>query len=89
MRYLVSVWLVVVLAVPALAQSAGGLSGALDRQEQQQGLQQSEIRRENQLQRQELQRQLDQLRIQQSLERQPVPPPPPVGPCTAVGLTCN
>ncbi len=81
MRYLVAVGLVAVLVLvsPALAQQ--GLGGALERQDQQRLILQSDIRRETEVQRQELQRQLDQGRVQQLIERQlelrqaPVPCP--------------
>lgn len=66
-RYLAAVVLVLVSTTPALAQ---GLGGALDRQDQQRLFLQSDIRRETDIQRQDLQRQLDQGRIQQQIERQ-------------------
>jgi hypothetical protein len=87
-RYLAVLALLIALATPALAQIGGGLSGALDRQQQQQILQQLEIRREGQVQRQELQRQQDLLRLQQLIERQ-VAPVPPVSRCPALGFTCD
>ena len=70
MRSLLVLVLVLIggLSTPALAQQ--GLGGALDRQEQQRQFLQSDIRRETEVQRQELQRQLDYGRLQQSIERQ-------------------
>ncbi len=68
MRYLVVAAVVVALTSPALAQQ--GLGGALDRQDLQRFFLQSDIRRETDIRRQDLQRQLDQGRIQQQVERQ-------------------
>jgi hypothetical protein len=67
------------LAPPATAQV--GLPGTLELQDQQRSLQQFEMRRETERQGQEIQRQLDQGRVQQQIERQlmlrqaPVPCP--------------
>jgi hypothetical protein len=68
MRYLAAAAVVLALTSPALAQQ--GLGGALDRQEQQRLFLQSDIRRETDIRRQDLQRHLDQGRIQQQVERQ-------------------
>jgi hypothetical protein len=68
-----------VAVTPAMAQP--GLPGALERQDQQRAIQQSDMRRETDRQGQEIQRQLDQGRVQQLIERQlmlrqaPVPCP--------------
>ena len=59
-----------VLAVSAPAGAQQGLTGALDRQDLQRALQQSEQRREIDVQRQDLQHQVDQGRLQQLMERQ-------------------
>jgi len=64
----VIVALVLALSAPAAAQS--GLAGALERQDLQRALQQSEQRREIDVQRQDLQPQVDQGRLQQLMERQ-------------------
>jgi hypothetical protein len=91
MRYMVLVGLVLGLAAPALAQGDGGLTGALDRLEQQRRLQQSEMRRETQQQGQELQRQLDQNRLQERLDRQLDRQflRQPNAPCVTFGTICN
>jgi len=68
MRYLVAAAVVLALTSPARAQQ--GLGGALDRQDLQRFFLQSDIRRETDIRRQDLQRQLDQGRIQQQVERQ-------------------
>jgi hypothetical protein len=68
MRYLAAAAVVLALTSPAIAQQ--GLGGALDRQDQQRLFLQSDIRRETDIRRQDLQRQLDQGRIQQQIERQ-------------------
>ena len=60
--------LVLALSAPAAAQS--GLAGALERQDLRRALQQSEQRREIDLQRHDLQRQLDLGRLQQLIDRQ-------------------
>ncbi|MBI4013757.1 MAG: hypothetical protein HY359_15670 [Candidatus Rokubacteria bacterium] len=78
--------LVLAPSAPAAAQS--GLAGALERQDSQRALQQSEQRREIDVQRHDLQRQLDRGRLQQLIDRQqtlrqaPIPCPfdrPPAG----------
>jgi hypothetical protein len=68
MRYLAAAAVVLALTSPAIAQQ--GLGGALDRQDQQRLFLQSDLRRETDIRRQDLQRQLDQGRIQQQIERQ-------------------
>ena len=79
MRIAVVLAILLVAAAPATAQV--GLPGALDRQDLQRSIQQLEMRRETDRQGLELQRQLDQGRLQQQIERQlmlrqaPVPCP--------------
>jgi hypothetical protein len=73
--------LAILLAAAAPAMAQVGLPGALDRQDLQRSIQQLEMRRETERQGLELQRQLDQGRLQQQIERQlmlrqaPVPCP--------------
>lgn len=73
--------LAILLAAAAPATAQVGLPGALDRQDLQRSIQQLEMRRETERQGLELQRQLDQGRLQQQIERQlmlrqaPVPCP--------------
>ncbi len=88
MRYLMIAWLAVGVAGPALAQSGGGLSDALDRQEQQRALQQSEMRRETERRSQELQRQLDRGQLQEWLNQQ-LNLRPPISPCPTLVVRCT
>jgi hypothetical protein len=69
-RLLAAAGLLLVLIVPVPARAGGGLSDALDQQEQARARQQLERRDRTERQGDELQRQLDQARVQQWLDQQ-------------------